>query len=1245
MKRPFTVILLAFFIALLVLPASTQAQPDRASKAQGAAGVGITPISYGQTLTGGLSVQNDIDTLSFEGAIGERVFVMLTGLHSQTDPDVELINPSGGSMGRVGTSTEAILIRTLTEDGTHLILAREWNGDPGNYGVFLQRLTDPVGAVPITYGQTLAGSFSPGGDADTYTFDGLDGDEIFAMNTVLTQQMDPIIDLFDSQGNYLATHTHHQEAIIRDSLTADETYILIVRESNAGNTGGYGVHLQRLNGPVGATPIAYGQTIAGSFSPGGDADAFTFNGLDGERIFAMNTALTQQMDPIIDLYDSQGNLLASHISATEAILRYTLTSDETYLLIVRESHRGDTGGYGIHLQRLNDPVGATSIAYSQTLTGSLSPGGDADAFTFNGLDGEEIFAMNTAVPTQMDPILDLYDAQGNLLNSQTSATEAIIRDSLTADETYLLLVRESHRGETGAYGLTLHRLTNPVSPIAIAYGQTLVGTLSPSGDADLYSFSGLSGDQVRIRVSVSNDLGPTVELYDAEGNRLAVHHAYDVAQIVHTLPATESFSIVVFEVNGGDTGNFTISLELLASLGVQLLVDATLDQGGTVYSDSSNAAGLHPDATDGYDAAFDLPETPAPPDNFVQLFFTNPDLNGSGFTEFSADVRALADLANEAREWSFDVETGGSQVGETVTLGFRYDQVPAAYPILLVDHSDGSIHDVRALSGGEYAFTAAVVPRTFTVRIGTGLPVVTIIDPVSPLVGTSHTLDWTVDEHSAITGFTVEFSADSGATYQAPIDIMDGTARSYMFTTPADSFFYQYRARVTAEDFLSNTGQDESSVFMIVQDSLRRVFPVGWVLLGFPLHPDDPSLDGIFGTGDSNPYFVFGFDGGYFMPDTMEVGPGYWLGVTTAPRTVDLTGTAVTSTFDTPLLDAWTMVGNPLGATFVKEAFYLSDGVEEKTFAEAVAAGWIVNSIYGYDGGYTEAFTVEPWKGYWIRVLQPGLSLRLKPAEIPVFGAPRFVAKRVPSTSSWTLTIQASGDEAEDLITTLGVHPEATNHFDNRFDAPEPPAPPRPPSVQSYFVHPEWGLETDYRFNRDIQAELTPDEARTWPLDVQAVGLSGQEVTLTWQAPHVEDLRFALIDTETGATIDMEEQTTYRYTVDETGLRSFDVRVAPAATDVSLEKTPIPRAYRLDQNYPNPFNSTTTITFSLREPGHTSLTVYNLLGQAVASLVDEHRSAGTHRVVFDATGLPSGHYFYRLASGDFVRQKMLMLMK
>lgn len=88
-----------------------------------------------------------------------------------------------------------------------------------------------------------------------------------------------------------------------------------------------------------------------------------------------------------------------------------------------------------------------------------------------------------------------------------------------------------------------------------------------------------------------------------------------------------------------------------------------------------------------------------------------------------------------------------------------------------------------------------------------------------------------------------------------------------------------------------------------------------------------------------------------------------------------------------------------------------------------------------------------------------------------------------------------------------------------------------------------------------------------------------------------------------------------------------------------------PEAFELGQNYPNPFNPTTTIPFSIVQPGHVRLAIYNVLGQEVAVLVDEPMIRASYTVPFDASDLAGGVYVARLTVNDQMQTRKLLLMK
>lgn len=148
-----------------------------------------------------------------------------------------------------------------------------------------------------------------------------------------------------------------------------------------------------------------------------------------------------------------------------------------------------------------------------------------------------------------------------------------------------------------------------------------------------------------------------------------------------------------------------------------------------------------------------------------------------------------------------------------------------------------------------------------------------------------------------------------------------------------------------------------------------------------------------------------------------------------------------------------------------------------------------------------------------------------------------------------------------------------------------------------------------------------------------------RNVSVQWAIPvsqNLDSLRiYALIDDENVVTNEVHENNNLGW--------------APAVsygtiTGVETDQT-IPESFELAQNYPNPFNPSSTIKFQLSSSGKTTLTVYNMLGQIVQTLVDGFLNRGSYAVQFNGSGLASGVYFYRLQTDNFIQTKKMMLIK
>ena len=134
------------------------------------------------------------------------------------------------------------------------------------------------------------------------------------------------------------------------------------------------------------------------------------------------------------------------------------------------------------------------------------------------------------------------------------------------------------------------------------------------------------------------------------------------------------------------------------------------------------------------------------------------------------------------------------------------------------------------------------------------------------------------------------------------------------------------------------------------------------------------------------------------------------------------------------------------------------------------------------------------------------------------------------------------------------------------------------------------------------------------------------------------------------------ERKSYSFTDVNLSMSSYSYRLKQIDFDGTVEysnevfaEVGAPKNFALMQNYPNPFNPSTTIEFSIPQTSNVSIEVYNVIGENVASLVNQTLDAGYHRFDFNASNLPSGTYVYQLKAngqnGTFVETKKMLLMK
>ena len=177
-----------------------------------------------------------------------------------------------------------------------------------------------------------------------------------------------------------------------------------------------------------------------------------------------------------------------------------------------------------------------------------------------------------------------------------------------------------------------------------------------------------------------------------------------------------------------------------------------------------------------------------------------------------------------------------------------------------------------------------------------------------------------------------------------------------------------------------------------------------------------------------------------------------------------------------------------------------------------------------------------------------------------------------------------------------------------------------------------------------LWADKEPEKG---PLHVKIkLSSGGEQIGLSWKTDTVftwiDSLTFGpqATDTSEGRLPDGSD-TWVNFSTSSPG----ETNANGVAVSIEYRPEPIVREYSLAQNYPNPFNPQTTIEFTVKEAGRVTLTVYNAIGQKVQVLLDKELKPGKGKIVWNASSMASGLYYYKLSTPNFTSVKKMLLIK
>ena len=330
---------------------------------------------------------------------------------------------------------------------------------------------------------------------------------------------------------------------------------------------------------------------------------------------------------------------------------------------------------------------------------------------------------------------------------------------------------------------------------------------------------------------------------------------------------------------------------------------------------------------------------------------------------------------------------------------------------------------------------------------------------------------------------------------------------------------------------------------------------------------------------------AFAYHAGYVVQDSLMSGEGYWLKFPASVPPTAPSGAPLES-LEVSLADGWNMIG----------------GVDHDI--PAPLGGIITSQCYAFNSGYSAAGSLEPGRGYWVKASTAGTIL---------LGGSGALLPPVASPARNSITVTDAAGNVQTLRIVSTAPPALLDFYD---------APPAPPA-ETFDVRFATGR---YLAVRTMNAAQIVVSSPRYPL------------TVRWEIHDggLGRLRL-LVDSrmvELGAAGSIEIAKPFK---------SLALDLDGAASSAT------PGTFGLLQNYPNPFNPSTTISYTIRAAAFTTLKVFNLLGEEVASLVNELKAPGAYSVTWDPGdgrgGVSSGVYYCRMQSGGTLELKKMLLIR
>ena len=805
-------------------------------------------------------------------------------------PDGHVLNMDPAT-GRLSFDTPPLVVYSrwtlkATSSGTVTILVMELSGGHGGpYYFSATRLNGGCGGQALSCGAVQDSSLNTPMSFGSYTLQANQGDvwQLKVARSDTFGSFTPHLEVYDSLGNRISTvgpasPSGHALSTATLNVTSTGPYTVLVGGTFDGSTGGYTVGTTRLNRPCGEQALGCSTIVDGSV-----------NGLLRSRVYSLQAAAgdtylvrllqpnpASLFRPRVDIYDAAGGQVQFLNTADLTRQTFTLPSDGNYTVVVTDSFdNAQSGGFSLSALRLNRPCNPGTLSCGAPSPGSLARTLDTNVFSYTAAD-QESFSVRLLPTGGVQPVIEVYDAQGNAVGQSANGSFAAVDVVRPAAGGYTIVALDNSKQQgTGAFALDLLRTRNACGQ-AILQGQPVSGVISASDPFVSYTFSATQSDTLTLRsASSTSGFSAQMELYDPQGARLdsgvfglsrkvpatgvytvilgasSARTAGGYALVwqllnkpVNTTPVacgstiggslagSSQFRYYTIPADAGDTmrmlltktsDNFAPQVELFDPAGARLASNSDVTQkaaaGGNylvVVSPSTTAF-----ESGSFTLAYQRTNNPCSPAALTcgQTTLRQANLPGQldalTFPAIGGDLTTIR-LATRSGSYSPFVELynpAGTRLS-TSSNGLLRSVLPAdgTYTLLVRDRGATNVGSYRVSLQDD----TANCPVT-----DTEAPAITLLKPTGGEVvpgGTAFRIQWLSDDNVGVTSHDIALSTDGGATFDTAVaGALNGNQQVYDWMVPSDvAPSRTAKIRVTATDTAGNSQSATSDLLTLI---------------------------------------------------------------------------------------------------------------------------------------------------------------------------------------------------------------------------------------------------------------------------------------------------------------------------------------------------------------------------------------------------------------------------------------------